>query len=96
MNEKLLKLAQQREKLVLESEKQRRQLRQAIEAWQAPLALADEGLTLIATIKKHPIWLAGGSAILLKLIRPSRLGKWLSRGLIAWQVMRKLQNKFFV
>ena len=95
MNEKLLKLAQRRENLILQCEKQRMQLGQAVEAWQAPLALADKGLTLIATIKKHPLWLAGGSAILLKLIRPSRLGKWLSRGLVAWQVMRKLQSKFF-
>jgi len=95
MNEKLQKLAQRREKLILESDKQRKQLGQAVEAWRAPLALADKGLAAMATIKKHPLWLAGGSAVLLKLIRPSRIGKWLSRGLVTWQVLRKLQSKFF-
>jgi hypothetical protein len=93
MNGKLLRLAQRRESLILESEKQRTQLTQAVDAWRGPLEMADKGLAVIDTIKKHPIWLAGGSAILLKLIRPSRIGKWFSRGLVAWQILRRFQNK---
>lgn len=95
MNGKLLRLAQRRESLIQESEKQRTQLTQAIDAWRVPLGMADKGLAAVAAIKKHPVWLAGGSAILLKLIRPSRIGKWFSRGLIAWQIMRKVQSKLF-
>jgi hypothetical protein len=95
MNGKLLRLAQRRESLILESEMQRTQLAQAVDAWRGPLAMADKGLAIIDTIKKHPVWLAGGSAILLKLIRPSRIGKWFSRGLVAWQILRRVQNKLF-
>ena len=93
MNKKLLKLALRREYLVLEASKQRVQIAQAVDAWRAPLALADKGLAVISFVKKHPVWMAGGSAILLKVLRPSRVGKWLSRGWVAWQLLRKLQNK---
>jgi YqjK-like protein len=94
MNKKLLTLAQRRECLLLEAEAQRLHLAQAIDAWRAPLALADHGLVAIRFLKEHPVWLACGSAILLKLVRPSRIGKWLSRGLFALQLVRKLQSKF--
>lgn len=98
MNEKLLKLAQRRENLVLEAEKQRMQLAQVVDAWRAPLALADKGLAAISYIKKHPVWMVGGSvigsSILMKVLRLGRIGKWFSRGLFAWQMIRKLQNKF--
>jgi hypothetical protein len=94
MNEKLLSLARRRESLVLEAEKQRMQLVQVVDIWRAPLALADKGLAAISYIKKHPVWMVGGGALLMKVIRPSRIGKWFSRGLFAWQIMRKLQTKF--
>jgi hypothetical protein len=94
MNEKLLKLAQRRESLVLEAEKQRMQLVQVVDTWRAPLAMADKGLAAINYIKKHPVWMVGGGAILMKVMRPSRIGKWFSRGLVAWQIMRKLQTKY--
>ncbi len=92
MNKKLLNLAQRREHLVLEAAKQRAQLVQIVDTWRAPLALADKGFAAISFIKKHPVWMAGGGAILLKVLRPSRVSKWLSRGWIAWQIMRKLQR----
>ncbi len=98
MNEKLLKLAQRRESLVLEAEKQRMQLVQVVDTWRAPLAMADKGLAAISYIKKHPVWMVSssviGSSILMKVMRPSRIGKWFSRGLVAWQIMRKLQTKY--
>jgi hypothetical protein len=96
MNRKLQKLVQKREHLVLQAEKQREQLVQIVEVWRAPLAIADKGLAVISFIKKHPAWLVGGSAIFLKLVRPNRIGKWLGRGWVAWQLMRKLQSKFLV
>jgi hypothetical protein len=96
MNKKLLKLAKRREQLVATAESQRTQLAQALEVWRAPLAMADQGLAVIAYIKTHPILLAGGSAILLKILRPKRISKWLSRGWFAWSLMRKLQGKLLV
>ena len=93
MNEKLLKLAQRREHLVLEAAKQRLQLAQAVEVWREPLALADQGLAAISYIKKHPILIAASSAVLVRLVRKSFIGKWLGRGMMAWQLVRKLQSR---
>ena len=94
MNKKLLKLAQRRERLVSEAAEQRVQLAQAVEAWSTPLALLDQGLAAIRFIKKHPILMAGSAAVLVRLVRKSFIGKWFGRGMMAWQLVRKLQSKF--
>ena len=94
MNEKLLKLAQRREHLVLEAAKQRVQLAQAVDAWRAPLALAEQGLAAISFIKTHPILMAASTAVLVRLVRKSFMGKWLGRGMMAWRLVRKLQSRF--
>ena len=94
MNEKLLKLAQRRERLVLEAAKQRVQLAQAVEVWRVPLALAEQGLAAISFIKKHPILMAASTAVLVRLVRKSFMGKWLGRGMMAWRLVRKLQSRF--
>ncbi len=94
MNKKLLKLAQRRENLVLEAEAQRAQLTQIVDTWRPALSLADRGVAAIDFIKKHPVMMAGTSAILLKVLRPSRIGKWLGRGLVAWQMVSKFRSKF--
>lgn len=94
MNEKLLKLAQRREHLVLEAAKQRVQLAQAVEVWREPLALAEQGLAAISFIKKHPILMAASTAVLVRLVRKSFMGKWLGRGIMAWRLVRKLQSRF--
>ena len=94
MNEKLLKLARRREHLVLEAAKQRMQLAQAVEVWREPLALVEQGLAAISYIKKHPILIAASSAVLVRLLRKSFMGKWLGRGMMAWQLVRKLQSRF--
>ena len=94
MNEKLLKLARRRERLVLDAAKQRVQLAQAVEVWREPLALAEQGLAAISFIKKHPILMAASTAVLVRLVRKSFIGKWLGRGMMAWQLVRKLQSRF--
>jgi YqjK-like protein len=90
MNKKLLKLAKRREYLVAKAENQRMQLAQAVDVWRAPLAFADQGLAALGFIKKHPILAAGGSAVLVRLLRKSFIGKWFSRGLFALQIVSKL------
>ena len=94
MNENLLKLARRREHLVLEAAKQRVQLAQAVEVWREPLALAEQGLAAISFIKKHPILMAASTAVLVRLVRKSFMGKWLGRGMMAWRLVRKLQSRF--
>ncbi len=94
MNKKLLKLAQRRERLMLEAAEQRVQFAQAVEVWREPLALAEQGLAAISFIKKHPIMMAASTAVLVRLVRKSFIGKWFGRGMMAWQLVRKLQSRF--
>jgi hypothetical protein len=96
MNTKLLNLARRRERLISQSAKQRVKLSQAADAWRAPLALVDQGFAIISFIKKHPILIAGSSAILMRLFKKSFIGKWLSRGMLGWQIVQKFHNKFLV
>ncbi len=95
MNKKLRILAQRREHLIQESAQQRVQLAQAVEVWRTPLALADQGFSVIRYIKNNPLYAAAISAVFIKLIGKSYIGKWFSRGKIALQFLRKLQSKFF-
>ena len=94
MNKQGLKLAQRRERLILDAAKQRVQIAQAIEVWRAPLALTDQGLVAIGLFKKHPILMAVSSAVLVRMVRKSFIGKWFGRGMMAWQLVRKLQSRF--
>ena len=96
MNKKLKILAQRRERLVLKAALQRGQLAQAVDAWRAPLALADQGLAAISFIKQHPILLVGSTAVLVRLVRKSFIGRWFGRGMMAWQLVRKVQSRFLV
>ncbi len=94
MKRKLLVLAQRRERLVTEAAQQRVQLVQAIKVWRGPLAMADQGLAAISFIKNHPFYVAGISAVFVRLFRKSFIGKWFSRGKIALHLARKLQSIF--
>lgn len=93
MNKKLRNLAERRESLIAEAAAQRLLIAQNIETWRSPLALADRGLAAVSYIKNHPVWTAGASLGLFTAMRSSRTGKWLQRGWIVWQVVRKLSSK---
>jgi YqjK-like protein len=93
MNKKLRNLAERRESLVAEAAAQRLLIAQNIETWRAPLTLADRGLAAVSYIRSHPVWAAGASLGLLTAMRLSLAGKWLQRGWIVWQVVRKLNKK---
>ena len=88
MNKKLTQLAIRRKYLVSEAASQRTAFAQILAPWHAPLGVVDKGLCAIRYIKEHPVFLAGVTA-LLTVFRPKRTGKWLSRGLILWQLGRK-------
>jgi len=92
MNKKLSRLIERREHLVAQAAAQRMALAQEIEPWRVPLARADQGLAALRFIKRHPVWLVGGVA-LLAAMRPGGLGKWLRRSWIAWQVVHRLPGK---
>ncbi|MES2238477.1 MAG: YqjK-like family protein [Pseudomonadota bacterium] len=96
MNE-LTRLAARREQLIAQAAGQRTALAQSIEPWRAPLALADQGLAVVRLIKSRPAWLVG-AAIFLAVMRPAglrsgRIGKWLRRGWVTWQVVQNLSRR---
>jgi hypothetical protein len=92
MNANLIRLAERRERLIAQAEAQRRTLAQDIEPWRIPLALADQGLTALRYFRSHPGWIIG-VVVLLAALRPQRVGKWLGRGLVSWQVMHRLRGR---
>ena len=92
MNKKLLRLAERRERLVAQTAAQRVALAENIEPWRMPLALADQGLSALRYIGRHPEWIAG-VVVLIAALRPGRAGKWLGRGWVTWQVMHKLRGR---
>lgn len=92
MNDKLIRLAERREHLVAQAAAQRMALAQNIEPWRKPLARADQGLAALRYISSHPAWIVGGVA-LLAILRPGRIGKWLGRGWVTWQMLHKLRGR---
>ncbi len=92
MNDKLIRLAERRERLVAQAAAQRMTLAQNIEPWRNPLARVDQGLAVLRYIKSHPAWIVGG-AVLLAALRPGRVGKWLGRGWVTWQMLHKLRGR---
>lgn len=91
VNEKLTRLAERRERLIMQAAAQRISLAQGIEPWRSPLALADQGLDALRFIKNHPVWIAGGG-LLLAAVRPGRAWKWLGLGWAAWKLLLKLRG----
>jgi hypothetical protein len=92
MNDKLIRLAERRERLVAQAAAQRVVLTQNIEPWRQPLARADQGLAALRYIRSHPAWIVGG-VVLLAVLRLGRIGKWLGRGWVTWQMMHKLRGR---
>jgi hypothetical protein len=92
MNKKRLQLAQRRERLVVQASVQRAALAENIEPWRTPLALADQGLSVLRYIRRNPEWITG-VVVLIAAIGPRRAGKWLGRGWMTWQVIHKLRGR---
>lgn len=80
-----------RQRLLDQVAAQRATLAQSIEPWRVPLAVADQGLSALRYVKRHPVLLTGGIA-LLAVFRPRHGWLWLQRGLLAWQAVRKLRG----
>jgi hypothetical protein len=92
MNDKLIRLAERRERLAAQAAAQRMTLAQNIDPWRTPLARADQGLAALRYIKSHPAWIVGG-VVLLAALRHGRVGKWLGRGWVTWQMLYKLRGR---
>ena len=94
MSEKLIRLAERRATLIARAENQRDTLGRAANQWRKPLAFADQGVSALHYLKQHPGLLAG-SALVLALLRPRRVGKWAQRGWLAWRITRSIRRKLY-
>jgi hypothetical protein len=92
MTDKSSHLVEQRENLINLAAAQRTALAQSIEPWRIPLARVDQGLAALQSLKRNPLWLVGG-IVILTLLRPVRVVKWLRGGWLAWQVLGGLRRK---
>ena len=92
MNLTFQRIAQRRSHLQAVAASQRPELGQCVERFRAPLALVDHGVEAIHFVRRHPLLLGGVSALFVAL-RPYRMSKWLRRGWLAWQLVRRLRNR---
>lgn len=90
MTNRLILLAERRERLIALAASQRTALAQNIEPWRKPLALADKGLSALRYVKRHPAWIVAGFALFV-VLRPARAGKWLQRGFVTWRIIDSLR-----
>lgn len=89
MNKNLVRLAERRSLLIAQADAQRTLLAHNLAPWRARLALADHGVAAVRYVRSRPILLVA-AALLLAALRPRRLGTWLQRGWLAWQIRCKL------
>ncbi|MGK2951891.1 MAG: YqjK-like family protein [Thiobacillus sp.] len=92
MNKKLTRLAERRNHLVAQAAAQRTALAHDLEPWRGRLALADQGIAVISYVKRHPALLAGVT-LLFAALSPRRVGTWLQRGWVVWQIGRRLRGR---
>ncbi|MCG6933384.1 MAG: YqjK-like family protein [Gallionella sp.] len=65
MNEKLFELKQRRVELLARIASQREQVAEAGAEWEAPLALADKGISGVHYLRRHPLLVVGAMAFIL-------------------------------
>lgn len=87
MNKQMCKVMQRRGELLASIAAQREQVAQIGTRWQAPLALADQGLAVVRFLRSRPVLIAGVAALLM--IRKGRVAMGLARyGMLAWKGYR--------
>ena len=89
MNKKLVRLAERRSLLIAQAEVQRTALTHNLAPWRARLALADRGIAAVRYVRNRPGLLVA-AALLVAALRPRRVGTWLQRGWLAWQIRQRL------
>lgn len=92
MNDNLKNRALKRQHLIAEAALQRVQLSQQADVLRKPLALADNGLSIVRYIKHHPLLLASGATI-LTIANKSKMAKWVRRGWLTWQLAKRFIKK---
>lgn len=79
-----------RRRLVLRAAAERAAFARAVAPWRVPLAAADLGVSALKFVRQHPLGVVSGG-ILFSLFGASRVGRWVRRGWIAWQLIDSLR-----
>jgi len=91
MNDKLIQLAERRQRLIQLAAQQRGILAQNIEPLRKPFSIADRGLEIMRYFRQNPLLMAGTTA-LLGIIRPLRYTKWFHAGWVAFKLARNVRR----
>lgn len=86
MNKRMLELRQRRAELLARVETQRGQLAEIESSWKGPLALADQGVSILRFLRGHPLALAG--VVALVVLRRRNVVDLFSRALLVWKGYR--------
>jgi len=86
MNKQMLAVIQCRGELLERISSQREQLAEIGTRWQAPLALADQGLAVVRFLRSRPVLITGVVALLI--IRRRGIMELVRGGWVAWKGYR--------
>ncbi|MBS4095895.1 MAG: YqjK-like family protein [Sulfuricella sp.] len=90
MNARQVELIRRRERLLMRAEAQRHELGEALRAWRVPLRVIDGGVTVVRTLRTHPLlWIA--PLALLIAARPRRVMRWSGKVWTLWRLWRSLR-----
>jgi hypothetical protein len=92
MNTQLKTIARRRAVLVARAAAQRDEIGRVVRPWQTPLAFMDRGVALVRRVRTHPLGIAIGVLLLLRLVR-GPWSAWAGRLWTGWQLYQSLQNQ---
>lgn len=92
MSTKLIRLAERRERLIVQAAAQRTALGQEFQSLRKPLVHADQGLAVLRSIQRHRV-LIGSAVMLLAALRPGPFTKWLGRGWTTVQITQRFLRR---
>ena len=95
MNEKLIALAERRQRLIEKIAVQRVALAQSMEPLRQPLIVADHGIEFIRYFRRYPVLMAGVSAvtgILIRRFHIARISALVQTGWSVFQLVRDIRE----
>ncbi|HSD42684.1 MAG TPA: YqjK-like family protein [Burkholderiales bacterium] len=88
---RLAQIQARRERLIAKAAAQREEVALLLAPWQAPLAIADKGVAVVAYVRGHPeIVLVAVAAFVV--LSPKRAFRWARRAFAAWRGYRWAVN----
>ena len=87
VEQRLVELSRRRAELVARSEAQRAELGAICHVWRLPMAMVDQGVTVLRFFRVYPALLVG-LGVAFAVARPRRTLKWLGRGWTLWRFFR--------